>query len=870
MTVEQQLAEQRLRQTQALALIAQAEDALAQARSADEAAESALAAADAAHFAAHAALDVQAAATAQQVADAQAVIADAQAIIDALLAQPAPPDAPQLLRTIILGQSGPYVASVAPVNRGEVGTYNRVDSCNPFDAQGSVPWSWESGSDGRLLQTVRLRMVIEGNTPEDRWVSDYQLPTSGYRYTFNAPLVNGHHLAYVEAENSYPIKALAVDFVVNDTGAPLPVQRPWKATNRYYMKQGVANCAVQIEYADRLPTAKPLKPRTVERYSTPLGKSAKWVSQITESNEMPMIRFASCPTGDVVLETGQKYFHGDAITAPGDKGPATPVYTLHHGPRWRGTLGPVSDARIRKDGKGIYLYDTLGRFVLLKLDGTVVPEFGPELKPGRLKPHSGVLSNIYLHYGNTAKRAAHSQWFKDQYHDPNDWRQVIGPHWTFESWAFDMAMRLADGTITVRDAHEFWFTDTRYHRLLFGDHWTRHSAAGFQRAHFPPAGYIQADGPTGMSTMANFVGGTRLDADGNPLPEAYCHEPMYVRFNPFDQKVYWTQIGVGDHAIYRCNNDGTNIEQVLRCCHQLTYADVFAAKGERLGLPNPPVRNSDGLVLNRNRQPIGLRETYGRDGHVSDASCVFPCGFDFDSQGRLVFIEHYTYAIRRIDLATMTVETIGALLDINGGSDSSGNREPVLAVDREGETGAIDTIRAHAWSNGSDKSMVPGGAVNGQLFFNSGKRMPNGPAELAIDPNYGWAIDAYQGVEIGLGNASGSQFVYRTKRLDTDPGPRGLTATGQFDLQWKRGEAAWNLSGVLGLALGQHGQGQTGLPNCEDLACMDDQTLTAFLEQYVTPAVLTRATSWTGGKVPATLADVAAYIRSTHWDREVV
>lgn len=768
------------------------------------------------------------------------------------------PAAPAIVRHVALSSVGPYVTSVGRMNRGENGTYNREDSIFPFDYQGVETVTWQVESGVQLPVGLRMRLHVLGTFPEDDWVSDWVSSTAG-KYIFQMPLVNGHHLAYPEAEN-YWIRQCAVDFVVNDTGSPLPVQRPWKAPNRYMQKNGTANYAVQIQYAKRSPTALPMKPRVIEPYSTPLGKSAKWVTNISENSEGSNIRFSASPTGDVVLELMQKYFHNNAITPPTATQQPIHVYNLVGGARHQGSLGPISDAFIRADKKGIYMLDTIGRMVLLRLNGEVVPEFGVDLKPGRLKPHPGVLSNIYLHYGNAAKRAAHGAWYRDQWEfEGDDWRQVIGPKRMFEPWSLCGAMKLnldaprnnyeglwAPGIVmTTRDAHEFWFADSRNNRILFGDHWTRHSVAGFQRAHFPPLGYIQVDGPIGRSTMCNFVGGTRLDAAGNCLPEPYCHDPMYVRVDHWRKRIVWTQIGVGDHGIFCADMDGSNPREILRSSVQLSYAQVYAGKGERLGAPS--LAKAYELT-----QPIGLRKTFNRDGPIGDATCIFPMGFDFDSQGRIVWVEHYTYAIKRLDETTGMVETIGALLDYNGGSDSSGNREPILAIDRDGTCGEKDTIRLKAWANLSDKSKLPAGTVNGGLFFNSGKSMPNGRGDLCLDPNYGWMVDAFDGIEIAAGNAAGTTFIMRTKKQPTDPAPTGTNVNNHYG-QWQRGYQAWMKSGVLHLALGPHGQGQTGLTNCEDLALMNDADMAAWLEQYITPDVLTRA--------GASMADVIAYVR---------
>ena len=122
--------------------------------------------------------------------------------------------------------------------------------------------------------------------------------------------------------------------------------------------------------------------------------------------------------------------------------------------------------------------------------------------------------------------------------------------------------------------------------------------------------------------------------------------------------------------------------------------------------------------------------------------------FDFDSQGNIVFVERYSYAVRRLDLSAMTVTTLCAIKDKNGGSASSGNNEPVLVVDHDGSCGPVDDIFVQAWSNASNKrfdrngTLVEwaGGGVGASALFARGGNgeLPNGPAGYLTPPGYAW------------------------------------------------------------------------------------------------------------------------------------
>lgn len=716
---------------------------------------------------------------------------------------PPPPADAIVLRQIDLGAVGPYVSSVEPVDTGEDGGYNRKDVLALFYVR-SARWGWRFAEKQEPDPLPRLRMLIDGEP-----VSEWQAADADGAHRFDVALPPGHHLAHVEAE-SVPIRCLGVPFLVNDTGARLPdaMQTPWMATKRFDADSGVACVAVQMRWPSSLPPVptRPLKDRQALHYRERMPLSRVWGRHCTANTYRPMSRqWSIAPTGDQIIEVEQKYFHSDAIdnhTEPRQ----SPVLALYDGPRGVGTLGYVCDMRIREDGGSLYFLETSGRLGRLRFsDGDILTELGPRLTPGKRKVHSDVLERKGMYYG-TPKDAEHQAAYHAQWEQYGDWTQVQGAHVLWEPWGFATAMRLPDGSMTVRDGHELWICDTRHNRIVYADHWTAHAPDQFEPAHFPPRGYAQASGPTGTTTVANFVG----NLDGTPT-EA-CNEPWQCKVSPFDGLLYWTNFQ-GD-SIYRCNLDGTGVEPVFVSSLRPTDADLTVRS--RLD-------QSDA-------EPSELRERWLIDGAHGFASLVRPMAFDFDSQGDIVVIERYTYAIRRLDLKTSVITTLASLLDRNGGSASSGNNEPVLVVDSQGTCGPVDDIFVQAWSNQTDRRFdrdgnrvewAGSGPGRGAIFTRGGNgELPNGPAGFLQPPNYAWGLDVWGGRIVGAGNAAGSQFVELTLARGDEP---------RFDqATWRRGMAAFNASGAGPLIHGTSGgQGMLGNPTWESMVGWTDAEIDA-------------------------------------------
>lgn len=705
---------------------------------------------------------------------------------------PAPPpqDAqpPVLLRTLDMGQNGPMVVCTAPCDMGEHATYNRREPLCLL-LQRVNTWVWRPAQGGVVSAPARLMMDGEP-------VSDWTAQASG-NWTFagiDTPL--GHHVMHLEVQG-VAVRCLAVPTLCNDTGAPLPDPAPWTATRRFEFTYGDArNYAVQVQYrGEYLSPRPPLKTRTAPAYSDLIPKTQQWVSKVGQNFDKEFQRrWALAPTGDVVIDCCQKYFHADGISTAGATEPFLPRVTMRDGPMGRATLGQVCDIRIREGGKGAYFLETNGRFGLLRWDGSVLTE-GGLYHPG-LPAHGGILDTLYMHRTNPA----HREFYASRFAQFGDWSQVSGLKAMHEPWGFAMAMRRPEGSMTVRDGHEFWICDTMEHRILFADHWTAHAPEHFQPAHYPPANYQQASGPSGVTTICDFVLGQG----------PHCDQPWQCKVNPHDGKLYWTNFG--SHSIYRCNLDGSGIEEVITSALQPTDAE--------LGVSSRLAQSSI--------SPATLRQSWLLDGPVGQASCVRPTALAIDSQGNILWIEHYTYAVRRLNVATGMVETVCTVIDTNGGSDSSGNREPNMVVDADGSCGPVDDIYVWAWSNATDRRYSRDGVLrlgtmsSKQWLFNpSSAQSNNGQFNTTAAPNYGWGIDVHDGRILAVGNAAGSQCIYVTRKQAGDVDINPTT--------YKAGKAAWDRAGLLSMVYGADAQGELGFESEAALAALADSDLDARL-----------------------------------------
>lgn len=682
---------------------------------------------------------------------------------------------------------------------GEHGTYNRAPTCFFWTKPGPIDWAWQFQQGYTPAATQRVRLLVDG-VPATDWV----LPDATNLYRFSFTAADGHHLASAEAEGM-TIEPLAKSFVVNTTGAPLPVQRPWAATNRFERTYiGLTLGAQQITYnGPPAPKTYPLKARVITPFSEVLPKSQMWVRRITENVSAALTRrFVSLPTGDVDIEGDQKYFYSSVTTlGPLKVGLVPPSTTCRDGPRGVGSLGPVYKIIVRSGGSGSYFMETTGRLGFLGWSGNVVTLVGWRIKPGELKAHGGIRSSEYM-YGNgfVDKRPEHQAYYDSKWEHLGDWALVPGPQRFLEPWGFSMAHRRADGSIDNREGHEFWICDTLHHRIVFADHWTAHSASGFQPAEFPPVGYPQPAVPSGAATMFKWGG------NDDATPSAFFNEPWDCEVNPADGKLYWTNFGSG--SICRANLDGSNPEVVLQTPVNPSNAQLGVAKR-----------------LDRGNDPQVTRASWLVDGPVGTATCVRPQAMGFNSTGKLIWVERYTYAIRELDLTTGMVRTLATILDINGGSTSSGNNDAAMAIDIEGAFGPQDDIFVSCWSNNTDKRYSKDGVYRGQWAFTSGAKMTNGPLNKVDAPGYAWGVGVGGGRLLFVGNAAGWQCIEVTKRLPGDPEPD----TARIE----RGRAAYYKGvGPMALLHGPEGQGELGLPTIEEMGSWDDATLTAYAQSH--------------------------------------
>jgi hypothetical protein len=671
-------------------------------------------------------------------------------------------------------------------------------------------WVWRFDSSFTPQPTQRARMLVDGQPGP--WV----LPDAKGYYPFPLSLPNGHHVASAEVEGASP-EVLAKGFTMNDSGIPLLVQAPWTAANRFdrhYTK--IANTKAHITYPGALPAPKtfPFKPRLIEPYRALLPKNQLWVRHCQANVGAAMTRrFVALPTGDVDIEADQLYFYGDATTFSGHKvGQITPKVTLRDGPRGVGTLGFVYKIRISPRDTGFYFSDTSGRLGFCSWAGVVTTLVGWRIKPGELKAHAGIRSPHYM-YGASAvdKRPEHQTFYDSKWEHLGDWAQVPGNKRSHEWWGFDQF-----------DGHEFWIADTLNHRILYADHNTAHSHSTFHPASYPPAGYIQASGPTGQTTMALFIG----NPDGTP--SQYVNQPWGVARNPVTGEITWTNFGNG--SICRANADGSNPRFLLQSA--IPIRDRVHTAGKRLDISFAPIADT--------------RAQYLRDGPIGVASCVCPQDIEFTSDGKLVWCERYTFAVRKLDEATGAVSTVALNPRPESGSTSASTNDASISIDTEGSCGPVDDIFYNAWHN-SDHRFGIDGTYRGRPLWTSGSSatMRNGPLSRCDAPGYAWAIAVGNGRIVAKGNAAGSQFMEVTKRQPGDPEP-------DFT-KWTAGRKAYNDSG-LALLHGPDGQGELGLSNMEEWGSWTDAEISAFV--------------LAAGMPQASVVNFISYVRSSTVDHD--
>lgn len=635
----------------------------------------------------------------------------------------------------------------------------------------SFTWRWKfAGVTFGAWPPVRL--LVDGQ-PATPW-----LRPAGNAYDFQLNVPNGHHI--VAAELQPGVIAFAKGFIVNSTGKRLATQKPWTATDRFEvtngkMEQGYA----QLTYPGRdfAPVRYPLKPRPANPFNGVfLPKSERWARRLhTNVTNANMRRFVEIPTGDIDIEVHQKYFYDQAISQGFTRPPKT---CLRDGPLGVGALGYLYKGIMNPSDQGMYWSDTNGRLGFLWRDGKVTTLLGWRLKADEVAAHAGIANVMYQYAkGSTKYRPQDQDFYDSKWEYVGDWSRVPDPKRFNEPWGF----------AAFGGHHEFWVCDTLNHRILYANHYTSHPADMYSKPQFPPRGYTAPASPTGQTQVVPFILG----------PSNLVKEPWDCAMR--DGKLYWTNFA--GNSICRANLDGSNPEVVLQS--SVNPTDAALGCGSRLAGGFSNVSHT--------------RAAYIIDGPVGKASCVRPQGMAFDSQGNLVWGERYTFAIRKLNLATKMVTTVTLI----GGNNRNDKTDISLAIDTQGDVGPVDDIFVTCWKNG-DYRYAKDGTFRERFLFQSGMSLRNGPGDKIEGPEYAWAIAIGHGRLIATGSAGGSQCVEITKRLATDPQP---------DVKrFAAGKQAYTNGNQppMQLTHGPMGEGELGLPTIDEMGSWDDAKLRAY------------------------------------------
>lgn len=700
---------------------------------------------------------------------------------------------------------------------GEHSTYNR--SAVAFDATDfptrHVRWLWRFDELTSTTLAAKVRMVVDG-VPATDWVSYVHADVGGWLFEFDT--TNGHHIASPEIQPGGPAASVPVlhkPFLVNDTGAPLPLdqQKPWTALIR--IEQGAGRTPKQITYAGAVkPHAQKRKPRVIQPYSTDLHstlalRSQLWVRRWTANDRAKMTRrFERSSTNDIIVVPEQKYPYGNAISLGEFKAGMQPPATIcRDGPANWGTHGYICKMILRAGGKGVYVLESNGRLSYLSFKKTDLP-------PGVVAPLPHLTDEGWI---TTIKGWRVTPQMRKHRGGTDGWEYVgdlagvqgVKDH---EPWGVAVARRMPDGSISNRDGFDFWVTDTLGHGINFVDGWPMHpdvsSITGRPNiAMFPPAGYDPVRPNNGISVSHRWGG--NIDR----TPSEYFDQPWDCEVDTRREKLVWSNFQ--GNSICRANLDGTGKEFILR---GPAMSDAMLGIPDRLFPSSRPLADLRALI---------------RDGSLDDplTTCIRPQSIVIDSQGRLIFFERYTYAVRRIDLVARTVTTIclipAASLSLT--SSSSSTQDGVLSIS-DGTTGPLDRIVLMCWAHSHyliDPTLPPAQAFLGGFAFNSGAyEFRNGPFNLTDNPNYAWGIAQGDGIMLMAGNDSGSQFIEITKRLPTDSTPN--------ETLFKAGHAAYHR--IFTETHGAFGYGELGYPNVELMGSWDDATLQAYAIAHGMPA----------------------------------
>lgn len=710
-----------------------------------------------------------------------------------------------------------FIALADPFS-GEVGAYNRFEQdCIEFTTP-TVTVKWQP--ENALPAGTRLRALAYGPAGV-AVVSGWQTAVAGL-YAFTWTSGNGHFAVAVEVENTTGHLIIAKAIIVNTTGAPLPNPTPLVALTRFEQTAGgsatVAPQQVTFPGSNWRPYKAKVKARTVTPFNTRVSRDALHCRAVWGPNmrgRMFRTYKRSPVTKTLYVAAWQKYQYDLAISLGSFKAGLMPPTTLvRDGPRNFAHFGYVAQARLRRGGaSGYYFAETDGRIGFHRFNAANVT--GLDLTNVTVHAGEGYVDTFVGWRTTDALQVGRSE---EGLEYIGDFSLAKGFKRLHEPWSVAPALRKADGSIDNRDGNDLWFTSTMDHWVGYVDVWGMHpDVSQFTGrpsvAQFAPAGY-PGTVRNGVARVVHLFGNpATVNADGSVSgsPSTHVNQPWRVAMRPQDGKIYFSNFG--GHSFARGNPDGTGLETILKG----NKTDA------QLGIPGH---------LQPSSIPMATLRTFIKDGPLADptTSCICPQAFEFDSQGNIIYVERYTYVIRKIDLTAMTVTTL-ALMNVQNTSGSAGTQDFDLAIDSDGTFGPQDDIFVVGWAGSAHWRYDKSGAFIGDSGGKFGltdlavHSLRNGQWSHVDPPNYSWGIDVHAGKFIWFGHEGGSQLVEVTARQPGDP-----VLTDPQESKVINGQAIYQKYFLQ--THGAFGYGELGYPNVEEMGSWTDATLLGYLVSW--------------------------------------